>query len=169
MQYEPALVVLVGYCGALDPGFEVLDPVIAQEVKQYDLDLRAFGLERGATFDSEMNTVSSTCSLYAPPLTGFKRAVLGSADRFLVRSYRESHSYLTEELGLMISDMEGFSVALAAKANGVACSILRVVSDDSNGRRPKRFPSFVRDASKLLSQGLHQLLEEPREKSPTNL
>ncbi|NCC64113.1 MAG: hypothetical protein EOM15_05620, partial [Spirochaetia bacterium] len=89
--------------------------------------------------------------------------------RFLLRSYRESHPFLTKEMCLQVSDMEGFSVARAASMHGVPCSILRVVSDDAQGHRPKKFSSFAREASKKLAHGLLQLLEEPREKSPTSL
>ncbi|NCC65012.1 MAG: hypothetical protein EOM15_10190 [Spirochaetia bacterium] len=169
MTYNPSLVVLVGYCGALVQSLDILDPVLAIEVKQYDLDLCAFGLQRGFTFDQHMHVVSGCCSLVAPPLTGFRQVVLGSADRFLLRSYRETHPFLTDEMCLQVSDMEGFSVALAASIHAVDCSILRVVSDDAQGRRPKKFSSFAREASKKLNQGLFQLLEEPREKSPTSL
>ncbi len=169
MSFNPSLVVLVGYCGALDQSLQILDPVIAREVKQYDLDLRSFGLQRGETFDEQMHAVSGCCSLHAPSLEGFRQVVLGSADRFLLRSYRESHPFLTKEMCLQVSDMEGFSVARAASMHGVPCSILRVVSDDAQGHRPKKFSSFAREASKKLAHGLLQLLEEPREKSPTSL
>jgi adenosylhomocysteine nucleosidase len=76
---------------------------------------------------------------------------------------------LTEELGLGASDMEGFGVAMACRLRIIPCSILRVISDDSRGHRPKEFKRFVRQANERLKNGLVQLLDAPREKSPTSL
>ncbi len=48
--YDPKLVVLVGgYCGALTETLAIADVVCASRVVQYDLDLRAFGLEWGGS------------------------------------------------------------------------------------------------------------------------
>jgi adenosylhomocysteine nucleosidase len=167
--YAPSSVVLLGYAGAIDAGLAIGDGFVATKVVQYDLDLRAFALQRGQTFDENSKVAASTIDLYAPALSGFKQVVLGTADRFLLRSYREQNPYLSEELGLQASDMEGFAVARACQVLGLPCSILKVVSDDGLGRRPKDFKRFVRQADECLRMGLAQLLELPSEKSPTSL
>lgn len=167
--YKPALVVLVGYCGALEETLAIGDIVCASRVVQYDLDLRAFGLDWGSTFLGDGTHAPSFLPLYCPPIEGAKSVVMGTADRFLVRSYREEHPELREDLHLGCSDMEGYAVAFACHAANIPCAIIRVVSDDAKGRKPKQFPAFVREAAKGLRNALHLLLESPSEKSPTSL
>ncbi len=167
--YTPSLVVLIGYAGAIDESLHIGDGITASRVLQYDLDLRAFGLGRGQTFDGDANRVGPAMELFPVQIDGFREVVLGTADRFLLRSYREQNPYLVQELGLGASDMEGYGVARACNLCAVPCTILRVVSDDARGHRPKDFKRFSREADATLKRGLTQLLEAPREKSPTSL
>ncbi|MBJ2357902.1 5'-methylthioadenosine/S-adenosylhomocysteine nucleosidase [Sphaerochaeta sp. S2] len=167
--YKPALVVLVGYCGALEETLAIGDIVCASSVVQYDLDLRAFGLDWGSTFLGDGSHAPSFLPLYCPAIEGVKSVVMGTADRFLVRSYREEHPELRENLHLGCSDMEGYAVAFACHTASIPCAIIRVVSDDAKGRRHKQFPVFVREANKKLQETLQLLLESPSEKSPTSL
>ncbi|MGE4583537.1 MAG: 5'-methylthioadenosine/S-adenosylhomocysteine nucleosidase [Sphaerochaeta sp.] len=168
-RYRPRMVVLLGYAGALDPELAIGDGVIATKVIQYDLDLRPFGLAIGQTYDAEGKPLSGELPLQTYDLPSFKAVVFGSADRFLVRSYRQEHPELRTVLGLDCADMEGFSVASACRAHGIPLTMIRVVSDDEQGHRPKDYAKFVRNASKTLSRGLQLLLDVPSEKSPTNL
>jgi len=169
LTYQPKQVVLLGFGGAVDPNLEIGSAVIATKVVQYDLDLRRFGLGWGDTFSPEGTTTKGSLDLYAPPIEVFSPMVFGSADRFLLRSEREQHPELATELGIGLADMEGYSVALACRMHQLPCTLLRIVSDDAQGRRPKRFAVFAQQARQKLAQGLYSLLEEPSEKSPTNL
>lgn len=167
--YAPHQVIVLGYAGAIDPALEIGDAITATKAVQYDLDLRLFALERGGTFDGSGRIVSGHIDLFVPNLQGFKKVALGTADRFLLRSYRQENPYLIDELGLGACDMEGFAIAQACKLESIPCSILKVISDDAMGHRPKDFKRFVRQANERLKEGLLQLLESPSEKSPTSL
>nr|WP_321297856.1 5'-methylthioadenosine/S-adenosylhomocysteine nucleosidase [uncultured Sphaerochaeta sp.] len=169
LAYQPKQVVLLGFGGAVDPNLEIGSALIATKVVQYDLDLRRFRLAWGDTFGPEGTVVKGTLDLFAPPLAGFAPAVFGTADRFLLRSEREQHPELATELGIGLADMEGYPVALACRMHHIPCILLRIVSDDAHGRRAKQFSVFAKQGRKKLSEGLHSLLEEPREKSPTSL
>ncbi len=169
LTYQPKQVILLGFGGAVDPSLEIGSALIATRVVQYDLDLRRFKLAWGDTFGPEGTVTKGTLDLFAPPLDGFAPAVFGTADRFLLRSEREQHPELASELGIALADMEGYSVALASHLHQLPCSLLRVVSDDAQGTRPKRFARFAEEARTKLARGLYALLEEPREKSPTSL
>ncbi len=149
--YDPKLVVLVGYCGALTETLAIADVVCASRVVQYDLDLRAFGLEWGSTFLGDGSHAPSFLPLYCPAIKGIKSVVMGTADRFLVRSYREEHPELRDSLQLDCSDMEGYSVAFACYSANIPCAMIRVVSDDAKGNRSKKFTKFVREANKKAS------------------
>ncbi|MGH0052741.1 MAG: 5'-methylthioadenosine/S-adenosylhomocysteine nucleosidase, partial [Sphaerochaetaceae bacterium] len=168
-QHQPKMVVLVGYCGALDEELAITDVVCVERVVQYDLDLRAFGLDWGSTILGDGARSPAFIPLFAPVIEGVRPVVMGTADRFLLRSYRTEHPALREVLHIDCSDMEGYSVAFACWAIGIPCAMLRVVSDDAYGHRPKVFNQFVRDASKRLRRALQLLLESPSEKSPTSL
>ncbi len=167
--YHPKLVILVGFCGALNENLEIGDIALVEKVLQYDLDLHLFGLELGSTFLPDGSKSPCCFNLYAPQIEDVKRVILGTADRFLERSYRELHPELREVLHLDSSDMEGYAVAYACSVLQTPCAILKVVSDDAKGRRPKKFNKFVSEANKNISVAIQLLLDAPSEKSPTNL
>ena len=169
VRYKPRRVLLVGYAGAIDPDLSLGDCVLATEVMQYELDLRLFGLKRGQTFGRAPNEVLGELSLFVPSYTGATLARGGSADRFLLRPWREANPYLRDELNLGFSDMESYGVALAAKMQNIPCTVCRVISDDAKGHRPKNYKKFCLEANKIFEQVLYSLLELPNEKSPTNL
>jgi nucleoside phosphorylase len=169
LSYHPKQVILLGFGGGVDPSLEIGAAVIASKVVQYDLDLRRFKLGWGDTFGPEAAITKGTLDLFAPSIEGFTPTVFGTADRFLLRSERESQPELATTLGIGLADMEGYSVALASHMHRLPCSLLRVVSDDAQGNRPKRFALFAEEARAKLARGLYALLEEPSEKSPTNL
>ncbi|MGE4453810.1 MAG: hypothetical protein AB7D92_04690 [Sphaerochaeta sp.] len=168
-RYKPKMVVLLGYTGAVSETLWLGDVVIAKQVVQYDLDLRAFGLEWGSSFLGDGTAYPAFLPLYSPPIKGVRAVTMGSADRFLLRSYRERHPEIREQLHIDCCDMEGYSVAFVCRDAGIPCAIVRLVSDDAKGRRPKQFKVFVREANEKLRQTLQLLLESPREKSPTSL
>ncbi|MBI9096195.1 MAG: 5'-methylthioadenosine/S-adenosylhomocysteine nucleosidase [Sphaerochaeta sp.] len=169
MEYQPKRVLLVGYAGGIDAQLAIGDCVLATEVIQYELDLRAFGLKRGETLSRVPNEVLGELSLFVPP---YEKAILargGSSDRFLLRPWREANPYLVDELDLGFSDMESYGVALAAKMQNIPCTVCRVISDDAKGHRPKNYKNFCMKANQMFVEVLYSLLELPSEKSPTNL
>ena len=169
MMYKPKRVLLVGYAGGIDSELSIGDCILATEVIQYELDLRAFGLKRGETLSRVPNEVLGELSLFVPP---YEDAILsrgGSSDRFLLRPWKEANPYLIDELDLGFSDMESYGVALAAKMQNIPCTVCRVISDDAKGHRPKSYKKFCLAANQMFVEVLYSLLELPSEKSPTNL
>ena len=169
IEHQPKRVLLVGYAGGIDPDLSIGDCILATEVVQYELDLRAFGLKRGETLSSVPNEVLGELSLCVPPYDEATLARGGSSDRFLLRPWREANPYLIEELDLGFSDMESYGVALAAKMQGIPCTVCRVISDDAKGHRPKNYKKFCLAANQMFVEVLYSLLELPSEKSPINL
>ncbi len=167
--YHPKRVVLLGWAGGIEQTLAIGDGVMVREVVQYDLDLRSFGLPLGSTLSSGGKPLSPAIHLFCPAIPGFREVVCGTADRFMLPSYRMEHPELLEALKLDICDMEGYSVAYACQKYGIECTMLRIISDDAQGRRPKPFSEFVRNASEKLSRALQLLLAKPSEKSPTSL
>ncbi|HKM05610.1 MAG TPA: hypothetical protein VJ869_01360 [Sphaerochaeta sp.] len=169
LEHRPKRLLLVGYAGGISPSLSIGDCILATEVVQYELDLRFFGLKRGETFGRDPNEVLGELSLFTPDYEGATLGRGGSSDRFLLRPWREANPFLTDELDLDFSDMESYGVALAAKMQGIPCTVCRVISDDEKGRRPKSYKKFCMKANLLFVEVLYSLLELPSEKSPTNL
>ncbi|MDY0287746.1 MAG: 5'-methylthioadenosine/S-adenosylhomocysteine nucleosidase [Sphaerochaeta sp.] len=169
MVHKPRRVLLVGYAGGIDDELSIGDCILATEVVQYELDLRAFGLKRGETLSRVPDQVLGELSLFVPPHEGAILARGGSSDRFLLRPWREANPWLVEELDLGFSDMESYGVALAAKMHAIPCTVCRVISDDAKGHRPKSYRKFCQKANQMFVEVLYSLLELPSEKSPTSL
>ena len=171
-KYSPALVVVVGSCGAIREGLEIGDLLFPNRIVQWDINLKRFGWPQGS-LPAANGEIEGALDI--PPLSenyatyrgrGVKHGLaLGSGDRFLVRSEREEMGWLIDELDLWAVDMESYGVVKAARATGVEVTVGRFVSDNARGRRPKNFQKMIREASNDLFSLLAQSLIE-REKLP---
>lgn len=151
---KPDHVLLVGWSGAVDPSFSIGDGFWGSRCVQYDIDLQSFKMPRGVVPDGKKSSVGSL-PLFFPPQA--HTTVLGTADRFLLRSYREANPWISEELSIGLSDMESYGVAYAMQQLNVPLSIYRVVSDDSKGHRPKKFGVFMKQSGLLFSKALETI------------
>jgi adenosylhomocysteine nucleosidase len=158
--YRPDAVLCVGYAGAVDPSLKIGDCVLATSVVQYDMDLRSFSLQRGEVPDATGTGTLGVLETACIQVDGCRTGVFGTADRFLLRSYREQNPWLLETLHLSVADMESYAVAFACKTKGCPCTVCRVVSDDANGHRPKRFARFGIEASKRFAAVLEHLSDQ---------
>jgi len=140
---RPDKVVCIGYAGSIADGLQIGDVVVGTRICQYDVDLTHFGCERCEVPTGNGNTQLGFLPLWDDPRIVGTRGAIGSADVFLTRSYLGSHQFLgSGGLGLLACDMEGFSVAYAASRFSLPVMVVRIISDDSKGHRPKSFPRF---------------------------
>lgn len=159
MKYQPKAVLCLGYAGAVDPIYRIGDCVLASSVVQYDIDLRAFHLGRGEVPSAAQGETVGSLQLDCPPIEGTFVGVCGTADRFLLRSYREANPWLSGELHLGFADMESYAVAFACSAMQCPCTVCRVISDDAQGHRPKKFREFCNQANRQFVRVLGILLD----------
>jgi len=164
--FHPDYVIGIGTCKALDESYTIGDIVIAKTVVQYDIDLRRFNLARTEVFNSlgkKVGALESPCSILdigrIAPLRAaiHQQAVIGTADRFLVSSDIDSLPFLIEELHINAVDMESYAIAAAAHEFGLPWAVVRCISDDARGRRPKSYTTFLQSASRdmlLVAQAL---------------
>jgi adenosylhomocysteine nucleosidase len=157
--YGPKAVLCVGYAGALDPTLAIGDCILASSLFQYDVDLRAFHLKRGELPSPVKGETIGSLSLYCPSVEGTLNRVGGTADLFLLRPYREENPWLTEELHLGFADMESYAVAFACKQMHLPLTVCRVISDDAQGHRPKKFKDFCLLANTQFVRILKVLLD----------
>lgn len=158
-EMRPSEVIMVGYAGAIDDGLEIGDAFQAEAVLQYDIDLTRFKLKRCEVPSWDGISLLGELTLQKDNLLSLPWGRFGTADLFLLRPYLESHPYLRDELSLTCADMESYGIAYACALGAVPCRIIRVISDDSKGHRPKDFARFRHDASALFSSLLSKIAE----------
>ncbi len=150
-ELHPDLVVLVGTARALDSALRIGDVVSARSVWQHDVDLRSFGFARGEIPGPGGEAVGELDCL---PVEGTHIGRCASGDVFVTRSYQDSHPELASSL---FCDMESYAVALSCRFHGIPCMVLRVISDDWYGHRPRHWGSFLEEANKQIGQILLHL------------
>lgn len=158
-QMRPSEVIMVGYAGAVADGLAIGDAFQAETVLQYDIDLTRFKLKRCVVPSGDGTSSLGELTLQKDNLLPLPWGRFGTADLFLLRPYLESHPFLKDELSLTCADMESYGLAYACVLYGIPCRILRVISDDSKGHRPKDFVRFRQDASVLFSSLLSKIPE----------
>ncbi|MFA5467645.1 MAG: 5'-methylthioadenosine/S-adenosylhomocysteine nucleosidase [Sphaerochaetaceae bacterium] len=163
--YRPRMVICVGTCGGVNAELEVGDFVLPDKIVQWDVDLSLFGWPKGVLPSKDGSLegalpLSILCDNYPRwagrgvrfPLT------LGSGDIFSTRAERNKTPWLTDELGIDALDMESYAVAKSGQELGVEVKVVRFVSDNSRGHRPKNYPKFLEAASldlfALIAQSL---------------
>ncbi len=149
MKWRPDHVLCFGTGGAVREDLEIGDMVFGDEIVQYTLDLQAFGLRRGECFGPRPGTVVGALKpmLQLPPIADTRRVdgVIGSADMFAIRSWRDANPWLRNELHVILTDMESYAMASACRQYCLPCCIVRVVSDTCHGHRPKRYDRFLQE------------------------
>lgn len=153
-RHAPNRIILTGLAGAIAPGLEPGDTLVARDCLQYDLDATALGFKLGEVPYTPYRILTSDAGLVEvarryQPLQG--RAVVGrilTADRFLVEAGSMQYEYLRRDLQGDAVEMEGASVALVATINRVPFVIVRTISDRADGSADIDFNAFLSDASR---------------------
>jgi adenosylhomocysteine nucleosidase len=138
---------------------------------QHDLDVRNFGFARGQIPYTSMRRIlldeqvqkrlTASAGLLVPEKDMqyssrkadspdeqlFFRGGLLSGDEFLTAARKQELLKEFSEIDVSCADMEGFSVSAAAHLHGLPCGMVRAVSDDHSGRRPKNFRAFLQRQS----------------------
>ncbi|MBI9102959.1 MAG: 5'-methylthioadenosine/S-adenosylhomocysteine nucleosidase [Spirochaetales bacterium] len=140
-----------GIAGALNPAYHIGDLVICRDCLQHDMDGSLSGSEPGYIPGTEIGTLVSDNSFYERGVTfkpaGYRlysgRVLTG--DKF-VKDFKERES-LRKNLFGDIVEMEGAAAAICAHINDIPWLIVRCISDQADGKFPKRFKNFLSKAS----------------------
>jgi len=165
------LVVHVGICGGCRPDMPAGSLIFPEWTIQHDLDVRRFGFARGQIpytsmcriqLDEQLQKRLSACAglpvqeddmQYSSRKAGssgeqlFFGGGLLSGDEFLTAVRKQELLKEFSDIDVSCADMEGFSVSAAAHLHGLPCGMVRAVSDDLGGRRPKNFRAFLQRQS----------------------
>lgn len=163
LRYAPDTVLNIGVAGAVAPGLNVLDIVIADKLCQHDMDTSALG--------DPVGLVSGVNEIYFPAeerlVHGLSlaaaecgcRAVTGtiaSGDQFIHTV--EKKQWLGDRFSAAAAEMEGGSVAHVCYVNRVPFAVLRSISDGDGGSMD--YNEFAPKAAKQSIDVVLRFLEQ---------
>ena len=150
--FNPEAVILSGIGGSINPEFRRGDIVIGTESIQHDMDATLFGFERGRIPYTDYHIIPSDSRLTDIALeyeaSPVKKGRILTGDQFISGAGRPEFAYLRNELGGDIVDMEGAAAGLTALINNVPFLIIRIVSDNADGKSGGGYQKFLKSASK---------------------
>ncbi|MDA3927034.1 MAG: 5'-methylthioadenosine/adenosylhomocysteine nucleosidase [Kiritimatiellae bacterium] len=174
--FDPCCVINTGSAGGMQPGQNILDIVVPDEVVYTDVDVTPLGFEYGQILGSpprfkscpnlhkHLNAVLA--EIDAPPAC--HRGLLGSADSFI---YKESQiesikSNFADQVQCV--EMEGGAIAHVCSRFGVPFLILRALSDVPNrGDNAMDFNTFLPKAAAMSAQICLKLVQRIALNSPS--
>ncbi len=149
--YTPQSLIFTGVAGAINPGYEIGDIVLANDCVQHDLDATGIGIPRGKVpftkyhfFESDSSLVQKAKS--APTKHTIHMGRILTGDQFLTDS--SSLEYLTSELKGDAVEMEGAAVGFTCTLNNIPFLIIRTISDKADHSATVDFTTFVEEVSK---------------------
>lgn len=166
--FEPRCVINTGSAGGLQPGQEILDIVVPEEVVYTDVDVTPLGFAYGQILGSppRFTTSPELRAQLDAVLAGMKdppvchRGLLGSADSFIhTRSQIESiQANFAHQVQCV--EMEGGAIAHVCSRFGVPLLILRALSDTPDrGDNKVDFKVFLAQAAEMSARICLRLLQ----------
>jgi adenosylhomocysteine nucleosidase len=178
-RFEPRLVLFAGVAGAIAPGVEIGDIVIADRLIQYDYDASpifspyvipslgiaeipadpditeqlASAVDRYLRTQTTGETALGSIPSFHPESMRMHRGLIGSGDRFI--SDAKAAADLRRRLpDVLAVEMEGAAVAQVCAERSVPFAVFRLISDRADHDAPVDFLSFVSSVSAPLAAGI---------------
>jgi adenosylhomocysteine nucleosidase len=163
--YGVDAIIFTGVAGAVDPGLDVGDIVIASELLQHDMDVTALGFPRGTIPFEEVSlfitdewlrqaAVDASTELF-PGHVHVGRILSG--DQFIAS--RETVAKLHNELQGTCTEMEGAAVAQVCAMNSIPQVVIRSMSDKADGSAEVNFAQFTVQASENSYRIVNHMLK----------
>ena len=168
-RFQPSRLILSGVAGALNPDYEPGDIVLARDLIQHDLDVRALGFPRGQVpwsndriFTSCPDLLRMAQKLQTPHRLFTGRILTG--DQFFTHAELLSHAYVRDELAGDAIEMEGAAVAQVCSRHQLPFLVVRTISDKADGSAHLDFsrllPEVARNSWSVV-EGLLSALPKP--------
>ncbi len=138
LKYQPDYVINIGVAGALSPTLGVGDMAIATAAVQHDMDTSPLGDPVGLI--SGINLVQLPCDAVLSEkiakccqTLGYhtETGVVASGDQFVVAPAKKS--WIADTFAAIACEMEGAAIVQTCYAAGVACGVIRSISDSLSG------------------------------------
>lgn len=170
--FSPDMIVNTGVAGGVAPDLEVNDVVIASSLVQHDFDASYFGYAPGYMCtghapdkptryqaDEELSALLERAVKEHFRSAKVVRGIIASGDQFIADPEKRQWIYRT--FGASACEMESCAIAQSAALSGVPFAILRVLSDNADGKSKVEYERFEKEAAdnsaKTLEHFLHLL------------
>ena len=160
-------VINTGIAGSLNAAINIGDIVISTDAVQHDVDVTAFGYEKGqvprlGTYaveaDRELAELAEQGCRKVNPQIGTFRGRVVSGDQFVAS--KETKKELAGLFEGSCTEMEGASIAQAAWLNGIPFVILRAISDKADDSAQMDYDEFERQAAQHCIRLVKGMLAE---------
>lgn len=163
--YKPGAVIFAGIAGSLDPALSPGDVVLAEETAFWDVDVTGAGFKPGEVpftglryVKADVKLLQAASQTKIPGVTVKKGRVL-TGDSFITEKNRVCFEQARVGLGGCAVDMEGASAALVAAINAVPFLLIRVISDNTDGKMPRNMSAFLKKASETCLRIIKEILK----------
>lgn len=153
-------IVNLGSAGALNDTLNIGDIVLGQKLVQHDVDLTAFGREKGYIpetgkyFESNHNLLDKFKKVKIEKqkvLSG----IIASGDIFCNDVHRKEN--IKKDFSADCVEMEGAAVAQVCTLNNIPFIVFRSISDIPNGKNELEFNEYLKLASKNCAKIISQI------------
>ncbi|WP_314721826.1 5'-methylthioadenosine/adenosylhomocysteine nucleosidase [Haemophilus pittmaniae] len=153
---RPDVVLNTGSAGGIAKGLKVGDIVISDETRYHDVDVTAFGYEKGqlpanpAAFLSDKNLAELAEEIALSQGQNVKRGLICSGDSF-INSEDKINQIKADFPHVTAVEMEATAIAQVCHAFSVPFVVVRAISDAGDGEASMSFEEFLPLAAKQSS------------------
>lgn len=165
--YRPRLILNTGVAGSLSPALGVGDIAVGTDVVQHDVDTTALGDPPGLV--SSINVVNFPCDpTVSEAILKASRKIEGihavegriaSGEQFVASSLRKAE--IVQLFSADVCEMEAGAIAQVCYMNGIACAVIRAISDGGDEAAQITYDEFLplaaRNSTALVLEFLKQL------------
>ena len=168
-RFSPDAIINSGIAGGIDPALSVGDIIIGTGLLQHDFDVTAFGHAKGylctgndhnspTVFyaDERLAYALESAAISQFPEKRVERGTIATGDLFVSDSGKKRE--LRETFKVSAAEMEGAAIAQTASYAGVPFAVLRVISDQADGKAAQSFETFEKETARLSSVVIEALL-----------
>ena len=157
LRYQPECIVNTGVAGALSDKLSIGSVAISSAVVQHDMDTTAVGDDYGLVsginrvrFPAGEKLVEGLSEALRARGVRFRTGTIATGDQFVASQARRD--WIVSTFGAEAVEMEAGAIAQAAFVNGVPYVVIRVISDEADGRATVDYPVFMHEAAKTSSE-----------------
>lgn len=164
--FKPDGLIFTGVAGAINDRINLGDIIVGKDTVQHDLDVTHFKFPRGQIPETPYRFIEADSKLYSAALEGKieNHSVLSgrilTGDQFISGKEIVKMRYLTEELNGDCVDMEGASVSLVCKVNGISHLVLRTISDRPGQEEKINIRTLLKESSRNSLSLVLQILDK---------
>lgn len=161
--FKVTAVINTGSAGAVAPGLEIGDVVVADRLVYHDVDVTAFGYDYGQMarqplyYEASRYLVEEMKAVLEKTQQTSRVGLIATGDSFIAGQDKidQIKAHFPDVLAV---EMEGAAIAQAAHSLGLPFMVIRAMSDTASHDANITFDEFILEAGKRSAETLIQLL-----------